>query len=82
MVTPGKKHGYDCRNEKPPFLPALAEEESQHKKEDGDCSKVHRTGGEWLRTPIERERLHCFLKMRLAGTLEEFSGLGIKRQLS
>ena len=52
------------------------------RKEDGDSSKVHRASGEWLWSPIERKGLHGFLKMGLAGTLEEFACFRIERKLS
>ena len=75
MVAPCKEDGDDTCGNKPPFLAAAAEDEAEDEKEDGYRSHIHRTGSEWLRSPVKRQVLHCLLEVWLTGTFQELSGL-------
>ena len=82
MVAPRQEHCYYSCCKYPPFLAALAEDETEHEEEDGDGSHIHRTRGERLRSPVERHLFQGLAKVRLTVSFKEFSCLRIHIQLT
>ena len=79
VVPHGHQDGDDRPHDEPPFFLPLVAEQTQDEQEDGDGAHIHGTGREGLGTPVHRQGLGDFAGVGLAGSLEEFDGLGLRR---
>ena len=71
MASPREHDGYDGSYEQPPFLLAAVQAQSENEQENGNGPHIHRTCGERLRSPVEREGFHYLVKSGLPCFLEQ-----------
>ena len=72
-----EEYGYKGRCEEPPFVPSLAQEQSEEEEEDCYRTHVHRPCSERLRSPIKRQGLRNGIGIGLAVLLQQADGMGL-----
>ena len=74
MAAHRHEDGQDGGRYEPPFVPALVQEQAQHKEEHRDGTHIHGPGGKRLGPPVHGQAFGGFLEVLLPRPFEQLDG--------